>query len=125
MAYLQEILLVTVTVFNCLAAYHAVRVYKLQSARIDSLQGHIDDIKSANFGTIEDMVKPIKGYIELLDNLRNNESELVKESGAMNALKKIESIVAENSRNIEILLQTRLTNTEVFSKMTAYFDSNP
>lgn len=63
MAYLQEMLLIIVTFFNYIVISHAVRVYKFQPSRIDSMKDYIDDIQAENFVTIENMVRPIKGYI--------------------------------------------------------------
>ena len=120
----QDILLILIFIINVLASYHAVRLYKSQSNRIDSLQKHIVDIKDANFGTIGEIVKPIKDYINLLEEIKNNESALIKEQGVFEILENIQRTSVINFKNIEILLNTRLTNAEIFSKATAYSDKD-
>lgn len=120
----QDILLITIFIMNGTVAYQALRIYRTQNIRINTLQKHTEELKNANFGTIEEIVKPIKEYINLLEDIKGKENTLLKNSNALAKLNNIEDIAKKNMDSIEILLKTRLTNTEVFSQLTDYSDEN-
>jgi hypothetical protein len=119
----QDILLVLIFTLNGVVAYQATRIYKTQKVRIDNLNSQIEELKSANFGTIEEIVKPIKTYIDLLEGIGEKQRDLLQDDVKYN-INKILAVCEDNSENIEILVKTRLSNAEALSQATKYPDSN-
>ncbi len=120
----QDILLVLIFTLNGAVAYQATRIYKTQKVRIDDLNSQIEELKSANFGTIEEIVNPIKTYIDLLEDIGKKQNELLQDDDVKNTINKLLAICEENSESIEILLKTRLSNAEALSQATRYPDDN-